>query len=53
MSDPKAREIVSKFELYALKMSYYQNDIVKVSDDFSYMKPIYDKMAIFPMFKYM
>ena len=53
LSDEKARQIVSKFELYALKMSYYQNDIVKVSDEFSYMKPIYNKMAIFPMFKYM
>ena len=51
-SDPKKAKIVSKLELYPLKMSYFQNSSQQVGDGFINL-PIYNKMAIFPAFKYM
>lgn len=58
MHDPEKAKIVSKLQLFPLKMSYFQNDPV-IWSAFNknkpqyYNLPIYNKMAIFPMFKYM
>ena len=51
-SDQKKAKIVSKLELYPLKMSYFQNASQQIGDGFINL-PIYNKMAIFPAFKYM
>lgn len=53
MSDPEKALIVSKLELFPLKMSYFQNEEYTISKNNIVNLPIYDKMAIFPMFKYM
>lgn len=53
MSDPEKASIVSKLELFPLKMSYFQNNEYVISENNIVNLPIYDKMAIFPMFKYM
>lgn len=53
MSDPEKASIVSKLELFPLKMSYFQNSEYVISENNVVNLPIYDKMAIFPMFKYM
>lgn len=53
MSDPEKALIVSKLELFPLKMSYFQNNEHVISENNIVNLPIYDKMAIFPMFKYM
>nr|DAN22289.1 MAG TPA_asm: hypothetical protein [Bacteriophage sp.] len=57
MSDDEKAAIVSKFQLFPLKMSYFQNDSTILSSGEGFENrinlPIYDKMAIFPMFKYM
>lgn len=53
MSDPEKSLIVSKLELFPLKMSYFQNEEYAISKNNIVNLPIYDKMAIFPMFKYM
>lgn len=63
MSDPKVYNAVRKLQLYPLKMSYFQNDPMdyngtraKDDDDkptFEYNKPILNKMAIFPWFRFM
>lgn len=53
MSDPEKALIVSKLELFPLKMSYFQNEEYAISKNNIVNLPIYDKMAIFPMFKYM
>lgn len=57
MTDDEKAAIVSKLQLFPLKMSYFQNDstILSSGEDFENRinLPIYDKMAIFPMFKYM
>ena len=52
-SDPQKAKIVSKLELYPLKMSYFQNSSSKIGNNTFYNLPIYNKMAIFPAFKYM
>lgn len=57
MHDEEKARLVSKLELFPLKMSYFQNDpnVMSSSNKVTNMMnlPIYDKMAIFPMFKYM
>lgn len=52
MSDKKKAKLVKRFQLFPLKMSYYQNDLHTTKGGYSYMKSIYDKMAIFPLFKF-
>lgn len=63
MKDPKLYRKVRKLQLYPLKMSYFQNDIQQVNMPYSkngmqkvksvsYAKPIYNKMAIFPLFAF-
>lgn len=51
-TDPKLYEKVKKLSLFPLKMSYFQNDTEKISEDFSINRPIYNKMAIFPLFAF-
>lgn len=53
MHDEEKAKLVSKLELYPLKMSYFQNSPEKINDKVTINLPIYNKMAIFPMFKYM
>ena len=50
MKDPKKAMIVSRFQINALKMSYFQNSPF---DDagIHINKAIYNKMALFPLFK--
>lgn len=57
MRDPEKAAIVSKLQLKPLKMTYFMND----PKDMSYSEdgtpiisnmPMYNKMAIFPLFKY-
>lgn len=52
MHDEEKAKIVSKLELYPLKMSYFQNSPEQIGGIYINL-PIYNKMAIFPMFKYM
>lgn len=44
MEDPDKAKAVRKFQQYVLKMSYFDNDYSR--------SPIYNKMAIFPIFKF-
>lgn len=53
MTDPELAEKVSKLELYPLKMSYFDNGSTEMSDGQFVNQPIYNKMAIFPVFKYL
>lgn len=57
MTDDEKAAIVSKLQLFPLKMSYFQNDSTILSSGEGFENrinlPIYNKMAIFPMFKYM
>ena len=53
MLDPEKAAKVSKLQLYPLKMSYFKNDPTQLrgtSYDLAYS--VYNKMAIFPAFKY-
>ena len=51
--DPEKSRKVAKLQLYPLKMSYFQNTSQQQSKGILYNLPIYNKMAIFPAFKYM
>ena len=53
MNDPEKATMVSKFSGYVLKMSYFQNNNTAVTSKHNLNLPIYNKMAIFPMFKFM
>lgn len=52
MSDPKLYKIVKKFQTNTLKMSYFQNATEQLYKNSFVNLPIYNKMAIFPLFKY-
>ena len=56
MRDPEKAAIVSKLQLKPLKMTYFMNDPKDMSyagnDPFVSNMPVYNKMAIFPLFKY-
>ena len=52
MKDPAKAKIVRKLQLYPLKMSYFSNEIVEFAPGQYRCVPIYNKMAIFPLFKY-
>lgn len=51
MHNPEKARIVRKLELFPLKMSYFQNENDGESEN-SVNEAIYNKMAIFPLFKY-
>ena len=50
MKDPKKSMIVARFQINALKMSYFQNSPFNDAG-MNINKAIYDKMALFPLFK--
>ena len=52
VNDPALYEKVRKLQLFPLKMSYFQNDTEQVTDKLSINRPIYNKMAIFPLFAF-
>lgn len=58
LSDAKVYNAVRQLQLYPLKMTYFQNDPTddggrKENPSFEYNKPILNKMAIFPWFRFM
>ena len=52
MTDPELSRKVSKLELYPLKMTYFDNSSTEHAPGKFVNQPIYNKMAIFPVFKY-
>ena len=50
--DPKLYEKVRKLSLFPLKMSYFQNDTEQITEKIAINRPIYNKMAIFPLFAF-
>lgn len=52
MSDPKKYAIVRKLQLKPLKMSFFSNNTIMRAGSNKLVIPVYDKMAMFPMFKY-
>jgi hypothetical protein len=52
VADPKKNAIVRRLQLYPLKMSYFANDPKTVADGGMINVPLYDKMAIFPLFRF-
>lgn len=52
MSDPKKYAIVRKLQLKPLKMSFFSNNTIMRAGSNKVVIPVYDKMAMFPMFKY-
>lgn len=52
VKDPVLYNKVKKLQLFPLKMSYFQNDEEIISDKISINRPIYNKMAIFPLFAF-
>lgn len=53
MSDPEKAAMVSQFESFPLKMSYFGNDVSSINQTYNIAIPVYNKMAIFPVFKHM
>ena len=54
MNDPKKYAIARRLMLKPLKMSYFQNEISTTnSANQNLVVPIYNKMAMFPMFKFL
>lgn len=51
MTDAEKSKIVQKFQAYVLKMSYSNNEISKIAGK-QFNFPLYNKMAIFPLFKF-
>lgn len=49
--DLELSKLVSKFQLKPLKMTYFANELKQIHNIFHNM-PVYNKMAIFPMFEY-
>lgn len=52
MYDPEKSKKVSKLQLFPLKMTYFSNSPTELGPGIFQNLPVYDKMAIFPMFKY-
>ena len=53
MLDPEKAAKVSKLQLYPLKMSYFKNDPKQLrGTSYNLAYSVYNKMAIFPAFKY-
>lgn len=52
MSNPEKYEICRKLSLKPLKMSYFSNSVTKRIGAYNISLPVYNKMAMFPMFKY-
>lgn len=52
MHDAEKSKKVRKFQLNALKMSYFGYDVHNITEGININKPLYNKMAIFPLFKF-
>lgn len=52
MNDPEKARKVSKLQLFPLKMTYFSNSPTELGPGIFQNLPVYNKMAIFPMFKY-
>lgn len=52
MNDPEKARKVSKLQLFPLKMTYFSNNPTELGPGIFQNLPVYNKMAIFPMFKY-
>lgn len=52
MHDPEKSKKVSKLQLFPLKMTYFSNSPTELGPGIFQNLPVYNKMAIFPMFKY-
>lgn len=52
MNDPEKARKVSKLQLFPLKMTYFSNNPTELGPNIFQNLPVYNKMAIFPMFKY-
>ena len=52
MNDVELSKKVHALQLYPLKMSYFQNSPYQISSGNAVNRPIYNKMAIFPLFKF-
>ena len=52
MSDPAKIKIVRKLQLKPLKMSYFGNDVRTDIGNSKLVVPVYNKMAMFPLFKH-
>lgn len=52
MIDPEKARKVSKLQLFPLKMTYFSNSPTELGPGIFQNLPVYNKMAIFPMFKY-
>ena len=52
MNDPELSKKVHMLQLFPLKMSYFQNSPYSISSGNTINRPIYNKMAIFPLFKF-
>lgn len=52
MLDPEKAAKVSRLQLYPLKMSYFKNDPKAITSGQNIAYSVYNKMAIFPAFKY-
>ena len=50
--NPKLYEKVRKLSIFPLKMSYFQNDTEQITEKIAINRPIYNKMAIFPLFAF-
>lgn len=52
MNDPEKAKKVNKLQLFPLKMTYFSNNPTELGPGIFQNLPVYNKMAIFPMFKY-
>lgn len=52
MNDTEKARKVSKLQLFPLKMTYFSNNPTELGPGIFQNLPVYNKMAIFPMFKY-
>lgn len=53
MVDPEKAAKVSRLQLFPLKMTYFKNDPRQITQDYTIAHGLYNKMAIFPAFKYL
>lgn len=53
MLDEEKAAKVSKLQLFPLKMTYFKNDPRNICPDYDMAYGLYNKMAIFPAFKYL
>lgn len=52
MDDPEKSKLVRKLELYPLKLAYFNNDSEQLSKESIINRPVLNKQAVFPLFKF-